>query len=167
MDQYLETTPLLADDDSRPDQRRLYGAYILVLLLLAPAIAAWIISGQYDQDTSTCNDGTHYRLELPIFLNLVSVVHIAHAIGRVVYDLTVYCLEQKVYADHEWGLALVFTFDCAFVVVGLMMYTEQMSTECRAQDIGIMIFAWCLCVCAFVALGCSAFCCAIILTLIL
>ena len=50
-------------------------------------------------------------------------------------------------------------FNLVWAGYGLYMYVNEMSDECKDEDIGIMVFAWSLFLYCFIGFVCCCACC--------
>jgi len=128
---------------------------------LPAAIAALIIASQSDYESSACNDGTTYTVDLVNFLYIAGGIQVGFA-GLFIIGQ---CFKQEKCLQSMAGcVACLSAFYFAWAVIGLYMYDNQMSEECQSTDIALMILSWSIIDIAIRALACCCIvffvCCA-------
>eukprot|EP01084_Bolivina_argentea_P298348 514117_1 len=153
---------------------------ISFVIFLAPAIPAIITAAYYNDDTSPCNDGTDYTVDLQIFLYVGGGVQLGlgaiwslktsyeyvtfeHSIANNLLhseveaaDASCQCSWQKA------GTGGIVLFWLTWIIIGFIMYVNQMSEDCQDAPIGKMILAWCIHPLALCGTLCCGMCCAIV-----
>eukprot|EP01084_Bolivina_argentea_P095105 170985_1 len=138
---------------------------LYVVICLASSIAALVIALEYDENTSSCN-GSKYTIDLKTFLLCVAGVPIGYFCWRATAMCCAFvcCVlfwennevkrSDKIYftfgnakINFDVGLLLDLPFLLFWVtwaVIGLVMYSDQMSSDCHEEDVAKMILAWSL-----------------------
>jgi len=122
---------------------------------LPAAIAALIIASQTDWDDSPCNDETAYTIDLINFLYIAGGIQVGFA---GLYTLGQCCKAEECLKAMSGSVACLSAFYFAWAIIGLYMYDQQMSDECKSSDIGIMILSWSVIDIAIRALACCCIC---------
>ena len=128
-------------------------------MVLPAAISCLVIGNEYANDPA-CSDGD-YTVDLVTFLIVAGVSQLA-AIG-LLFCLRICCFEMDEDFEREYVLAVLLCifsiwilFDIIWAVVGMIIYCNDMSDECRNQSIGIMIVSWSIIQFVFCMLTCIA-----------
>eukprot|EP01084_Bolivina_argentea_P158735 276508_1 len=136
-----------------------------ILFWLFPSVAALAIGYTYDASTSPCEiskDGTNYIIDLREFLLCAGGIHLAHFILHTTIKCLLSLLDKhetrNKYKAGTSGVIVIFLlFDCVWSIIGLVMYSTEMSNDCQNEDVAKMILAWCIIQSSLIGLGC---CCA-------
>ena len=101
-------------------------------------IAAILIASQYSQMESVCydNDKTY-------FIDLSKFLYIGGISQLVLAPLLLISIFVK--GCPGFICAFINIFLWIWAIIGLIIYCQQMSKECRSEDIGIMILSWSIC----------------------
>mmetsp|Transcript_16395 Transcript_16395/g.14695 ORF Transcript_16395/g.14695 Transcript_16395/m.14695 type:complete len:191 (-) Transcript_16395:451-1023(-) len=106
---------------------------------LPAAVAALVIASNCDWDNSECNDGTSYTIDPIDFLYVAGGIQVGFA---GLYFLGQCCKAEKCLKSLTSLTMCMSLFYFIWAIIGLVMYNEQMSSECQSEDIAIMILAW-------------------------
>ena len=117
------------------------------IISLGSGIAALVIGLQYDS-SSACNDDTKYFIDLKDYLLIAGGVVISwNVLSCILTCIGAICLSdlsRNKYAP--WMFAIFtcpsLTFSFAWSVIGLYIYSNEMSDQCQNAPIGQMILAW-------------------------
>lgn len=131
---------------------------------LPAAIAAIIIAKQYDESSSACA-GKQYTVDLVDFLLIAGGIQIGYS---VLYFLGLCLRQESCMKGLNQCYSCIGLFFFAWSVIGLVIYDQQMSSECQNEPIGIMILSWsviqltlgfaiCCCICIVLICGASLF----------
>mmetsp|Transcript_6167 Transcript_6167/g.10169 ORF Transcript_6167/g.10169 Transcript_6167/m.10169 type:complete len:178 (+) Transcript_6167:110-643(+) len=109
--------------------------------LLPTAIAALVIAFITDWDSSSCNDGTRYTIQPIVFLYVAGATRIGYS---TLYCLGFFCKQRaKELIEGLDSLLCAFVlFNCAWAVIGLVMFIAECNTECQTEPITLMILSW-------------------------
>lgn len=129
---------------------------------LPAAIAGLVIASQYDKETSPCNDGPKYYVDLVTFLYVAGGIQCGYS---ALYFLGLCLQKESCMKSLNQIYSCIGIFFFAWSVVGLVIYDQQMSKECQNEPIGKMILSWCViqlalgfavCCCVFALICCGA-----------
>lgn len=111
--------------------------FAVVLFFLLPSIAAIIVAIGYDRETSPCNDNTiAYTVALDTYLYIGG----GYQIGITLLGLVCNFLSDQVFRLQIGGGVILFIW----IIIGLNIYTYQMSGLCKSTPIAMMMLAWCI-----------------------
>ena len=125
--------------------------------LFPPAIAALTIASTYNWNESPCNDGTHYTIDPILYLKVAGGIQCGF-VGLFIFSY--WCSEDLTKALS--GLTCpISLFYFIWSVIGLVIYVDQMNSECKQEDLSLMILSFasidigvrilfCACLCCFI-----------------
>lgn len=108
---------------------------------LPAAIAALIIAGNSDWENSSCNDGTTYTIDPVTFLYVAGGVQVGFAFF---YFLGQYCKQDNCMKSLNGLTGALSLFYFIWAIIGLIMYDNQFSDDCKKHNVSLMILAWCI-----------------------
>eukprot|EP01084_Bolivina_argentea_P095254 171268_1 len=103
----------------------------------------------YYYDNSPCRDGT-YLIDLALYLYVPSFISLF---------ITILCIGPQIIiaqfgSDHAWIIVVglsslshfvyypLYLYDLVWACLGAYIYSDQMSNDCKHEDIAKMILAW-------------------------
>eukprot|EP01083_Nonionella_stella_P101267 286862_1 len=137
---------------------------VCMLIMLAPAIAALVIASEHDNETSLCNDGTKYTIDLRAFLYCGGGVQLCYSgINLLIQCFTMITGRKALcvwYRNRSKCLGIcVSVFILIWAAIGLQMWNNEMSIDCQTEAIGTMILIWSVYVYCLIASVCGVVCC--------
>ena len=135
---------------------------IWLCLMLPAGVAALAIANETSDTESECF-GREYIIDLQSFLNLAAAIPMASAgltfcVSRIskhskndgIHNITGYLM---------WvPCCCVVLFSVIWAVIGVIMYSSQMSSACQKESSGKMVLAWCIIQFCLLLAACCGIC---------
>eukprot|EP01083_Nonionella_stella_P269772 913051_1 len=125
----LEERPLIVSAQARPmtfhavNHANKLIEYCCIALFLLPSIVGVAIASQYNAETSVCNDGTKYTVDLDLFLYVGG----GSQIFIFVLNITCDCICSLMCHSTKPQIHSLGTFIFVWIIIGLVIYCDQIS----------------------------------------
>ena len=151
-----------------------YSVSCALVILLPAAIASVTISEEYEDiaDTSPCEqpiDGVEeYMVDLQYFCYVAGGVLFLHFLIHFctgMFGIALFGDEGVAEMESFLRIGAVGfgLFYLIWAAIGLYMWTNQMTEECRKEDIGMMIISWSVIQYGLLGVGCIISCCIVLI----
>ena len=153
---------MLQQDTMQKLQRNPLLNFCMALCAATLSISVLVVAMQYDRGTSPCAN-VQYIIDLPLFLYILGAIGLTIAGLTFLFALLTVCEKDETTQEslarvaHGARLPVCCTviFNLIWAGLGLTMYANQMSAECKETAIGITVFTWSMVMYAVVfSVGC-------------
>lgn len=155
-----QNAPLLLRQQSQGAMEVVKGksAFIMAVIggiLLAPAIACLVIATNYNASGTSCTGS--YTVDLVTFLEVAGGLQIS--IGGLSLCCGIMSVMMEVPNGCAGGSGCAGLFYLIWAGIGLYMWCNQMSDDCKEDDIAKMVVAWSAIQYSFIPVICCFVCC--------